>query len=161
MTSKKKPIQMSLWQEPHAPRSASLDLGKAFKAIEGTSPLSLYSLLNDLKLRGFSGKTSPAYCPQTKEGILETSSEHWQNAGMGSPTGFLTLSTREHNDFQEHSHKDEGVSSLSDILETGDLPQKYYLTEKHCQGILHRAEKKGKKLPEKLRKILLNKSGES
>jgi len=37
------------------------------------------------------------------------------------------------------------VCSLSDILETGDLPQRFFLSAKACAGILRRAEKRGKK----------------
>ena len=150
MISKKKPTQTSLWEEPLVPASPSLDLEKDLEMIEETSPWSLYSWLIGLKLRGFSGKMSPVYCPQTKEGILETSLERWQNAGMGSPTGFLTLNLSEHNDFQERSHKDEGVSSLSDVLEAGEVPRRYYLTEKQCRGIIRRAEKNERALPENL-----------
>ena len=42
------------------------------------------------------------------------------------------------------------VCSLSDILETGDVPQRFFLTAKACQGILRRADKRGKALPEVL-----------
>jgi hypothetical protein len=46
------------------------------------------------------------------------------------------------------------VCSLSDILETGDVPQRYYLTAKACLGILRRAGKRGKLLPQALRLAL-------
>jgi site-specific DNA-cytosine methylase len=39
------------------------------------------------------------------------------------------------------------VCSLSDTLETGAVPQRYYLSAKACAGILRRAEKRGKELP--------------
>jgi DNA (cytosine-5)-methyltransferase 1 len=45
--------------------------------------------------------------------------------------------------------------SLSDVLETGEVPQRYFLSAKACQGILRRAEKRGKALPEALRDALL------
>jgi hypothetical protein len=48
------------------------------------------------------------------------------------------------------SLKDEGVCSLSDILETGDVPPQYYLSAKACRGILRRADKRGKELPPQL-----------
>jgi hypothetical protein len=35
-------------------------------------------------------------------------------------------------------------------LETGELPQRYFLSATACQGILRRAEKRGKKLPDAL-----------
>jgi hypothetical protein len=62
---------------------------------------------------------------------------------MGSPTGFLTLNTLEW-------HSAAAVCSLSDTLETGDLPQRYFLSATACRGILRRAEKRGKKLPSAL-----------
>jgi len=46
------------------------------------------------------------------------------------------------------------VSSLSDILETGDLPQRYFLSPKACAGILRRAERRGKELPSQLQAAL-------
>jgi hypothetical protein len=52
-------------------------------------------------------------------------------------------------------HSDGSVCSLSDILETGDVPQRYYLSAKACAGILRRAEKRGKKLPAALEAALI------
>lgn len=43
---------------------------------------------------------------------------------------------------------------LSDILETGDIQEKYYLSPKACAGILRRAERRGKALPPALREAL-------
>ena len=73
---------------------------------------------------------------------------------MGSPTGFLTLNTSEHAASPSLSPSAAAVCSLSDILETGDVPRRYYLTAKACQGILRRAEKRGKVLPTVLRQAL-------
>jgi hypothetical protein len=39
------------------------------------------------------------------------------------------------------------VCSLSDILETGSVPQRFFLSAKACAGILRRAGKRGKALP--------------
>ena len=48
-------------------------------------------------------------------------------------------------------------SRLSQILE--DNPQeKYYLSAKACRGILRRAERRGKDLPETLKAVLLMQS---
>lgn len=47
----------------------------------------------------------------------------------------------------------ERESFLSQILED-NVPQKYYLSPKACQGILRRAERRGKKLPPLLEKAL-------
>ena len=46
------------------------------------------------------------------------------------------------------------ASSLSDILETGDLPPKYYLSPKACAGILRRAKRRGEDLPAMLAEAL-------
>jgi len=42
---------------------------------------------------------------------------------------------------------------LSDILEQ-NAPEKYYLSAKACEGILRRAERRGKELPKMLRDAL-------
>ena len=44
-------------------------------------------------------------------------------------------------------------STLSQILEV-DAPEKYYLSAKACEGILRRAERRGKQLPEMLKAAL-------
>jgi hypothetical protein len=66
---------------------------------------------------------------------------------MGSPTEFLTLSISEW-------PNDADVCSLSDVLEAGEVPQRFFLSSTACRGILRRAEKRGKKLPEQLANAL-------
>ena len=51
------------------------------------------------------------------------------------------------------SHKDGGVYLLSSILQE-HVPDRYSLSPKACQGILRRAEKRGKELPEMLKRAL-------
>jgi len=89
---------------------------------------------------GLYGRMFPACCHRAEDGTLAPSSEGWLNAGMGAPTEFLTLSTSQ-------SPSAAVESSLSDILETGDVPQRYFLSAIACQGILGRAKKRGKTLP--------------
>lgn len=55
------------------------------------------------------------------------------------------------------SPRDGAESRLSQILEECPHP-KYALSAKACQGILRRAEKRGKKLPEMLEKALVEQS---
>ena len=43
---------------------------------------------------------------------------------------------------------------LSDILETRDVPAKYFLSPKAAAGILRRAERRGRELPQALRAAL-------
>jgi hypothetical protein len=66
---------------------------------------------------------------------------------MGSPTEFLTLNSSEW-------PSDADVCLLLDTLETGDVPQRFFLSAKACQGILRRAQKRGKTLPPMLHKAL-------
>jgi len=44
--------------------------------------------------------------------------------------------------------------SLSHVLESGPVHQRYFLSEKVCSGILRRVNQKGKRLPELIRKSL-------
>ena len=49
---------------------------------------------------------------------------------------------------------DAAVCSLSQVLEMGSIPQRYFLSSKACEGILRRAEKRGKSLPPSLHAAL-------
>jgi hypothetical protein len=66
---------------------------------------------------------------------------------MGSPTEFWTLSSTEW-------HSEGAVCSLSDTLETGTVPQRFFLSDTACRGILRRADKRGKELPPALQAAL-------
>ena len=115
-----------------------------------------------------SGKMYAGHSPPTKERISRQSSKasarskavklmrldlrngttperFWEMISQ-SHGGYLTLNTGEF-------PRDENASILSLIL-MGQVPEKYYLTAKACQGILRRASARGKQLPEVLRKAL-------
>jgi site-specific DNA-cytosine methylase len=123
-----------------------------------------------LDLDSWSGKTFPERSAATKEktsalslkkqpglqtkpllyldlrkanGILADAS--WETVGQ-LPGESWTLNTGE-------SPKDAVESSLSQILEDNPHP-KYFLSAKACQGILRRAEKRGKELPLMLKEAL-------
>jgi hypothetical protein len=49
---------------------------------------------------------------------------------------------------------DAAVCSLSQVLERGSIPHRFFLSSKACAGILRRAEKRGKELPTQLRLAL-------
>ena len=136
-----------LLEEPPAKASQSLDFAKDLVTHAETSCSPILPLLHNISPTGWFGRTSPASCLATEEGILEPSLGRWQNSGMGSPTECLTLNISEW-------PKDAAVCSLSDTLETGDVPQRFFLSERACQGILRRADKRGKKLPEQLQHAL-------
>jgi len=126
--------QTSLWEERPASPSASPDSERDWMTRVVTSCSPLVQLLAAIGPSGWFGRTSPASCHLTADGILEPSSGCWQNSGMGSPTGFLTLSTSE-------SPSSAVESSLSDILEDGDIPQRFYLSARACQGYLRRLDR--------------------
>jgi hypothetical protein len=171
--------QSTFWLEEHpASPSQSQESGSDWMIRAATSPLNTLAWLNAFAPAGSFGKMSPASFPLIQTGrrmkavfdadlkrlkpetngmkavISQPSSNSFQNAGMGGLTGFLTLSLPEFLDMREPSLSDEGVSSLSDILETGDLPQHLYLTSRACAGILRRAGKRGKELPPQLARAL-------
>lgn len=68
--------------------------------------------------------------------------------GRGPRGGFSTLNI-------SAWPNDASVCSLSSILETGPIPQRFYLSPKACAGILRRAGKRGKSLPEPLHRALV------
>src|SRR5690554_1755637 len=49
---------------------------------------------------------------------------------------------------------DAAVCSLWQVLEEGSIPHRYFLSPKACAGILRRAERRGKQLPEMLMNAL-------
>ena len=65
---------------------------------------------------------------------------------------FLTLSSSEWPSAAD-------VCFLSDVLETSEVPQRYYLSPTACQGILSRAERRGKPLPSQLDAALRAQAG--
>ncbi len=136
--------QSTFWSEEHL-ASLSAWQGSALDWLTtvATWRSNILSWLNDCAPSGWFGRTSPASCRRLEEGTLVPSSEGWSNSGMGSPTEFLTLSTSEF-------HSGAVACSLSDILETGDVPQRFFLSATACRGILRRAGKRGKDLPPQL-----------
>ena len=108
---------------------------------EKTSELSLKSLLESknrqplcLLFRGVGGTTQTVTVET--DGALRTE--------------LLTLNTGE-------SPSDVVESTLSSILQD-NVPETYYLSARACQGILNRAARRGKDLPEILKKALLMQS---
>jgi hypothetical protein len=140
--------QLTFWSEelPAKPL-VSQDSGEAWTMRVVNSPLSLSDWLHDYVRAGSFGKTCPVSCLADEDGTLVPSSGRWANSGMGGPTGSWTLNTSEWPNAA-------AVCSLSDTLETGDVPQRFFLSAKACAGILRRAETRGKKLPTALEQAL-------
>lgn len=118
------------------------------------------------------GRTYPEPSPVTTE---RTSEQSWKNLPAWSNQTLLFLDLRGGADGakQEQSPETDGlwrgdswtvnisewpsaesVSLLSSTLEV-NAPEKYYLSARACQGILTRASRRGKKLPDLLQTALL------
>lgn len=95
---------------------------------------------------GFSSKTSLACFPLNKDEISVWSSPRLLNSGMAWHGACLTLNTSDW-------PKDATVCSLSEVLEAF-VAGKFFLSPKACRGILRRAERRGRELPERLRVAL-------
>ena len=149
-------MQLSMFssEEPLARAFRSPDSERDWTIRAATWHLSILRWLTDTAPAGSFGKMSLASCRRAKDGILVPSSEGWQNSGMGGPTEFWTLNTSEHACSPAPFPNDGDVCSLSDILETGDLPRRFFLTPKACAGILRRAVGRGKDLPPPLQAAL-------
>ena len=170
--------ELDLFAEEHlANPLVSLDSEKDCLTRAATSCSPILPLLQNIGPVGWCGRTSPAsFRPgamtrvqrrtlqEDKEGntwwnsdtISHASLEGLNNSGMGGPTESLTLNTSEWTGTSVPYLKEGGVFSLSDILEHGNLPQRYYLSKRACRGILRRAERRGKELPGQLRAALEN-----
>jgi hypothetical protein len=119
-----------------------------------TSPSSIALWLAACAPAGSFGRMSPASCHRTEDGILVPSSGSWANAGMGGPTECSTLNMSEWTALPAQFPSDDGVCSLLDILETGDVPQRHFLSPKVCGSILRRADDQGADLPCELKSSL-------
>jgi len=135
-----------------ASHSASPDSEEEWMTRVATWPSSSFELLVCCGLALSHLKTWSACYPAQADGTLAPSSERWENSGMGSLGECWTVNTSEF-------PSDAVASSLSDILETGEFPQRYFLTERACVGILRRADNRGRRLPDALRAALEARAG--
>ncbi len=142
------------WAERPASPSPSPDSARGSATHAEDSCLPILRSLNVCGLDGLSGKMSPASCHRGEDGTLVPSLGRWGNWGMGGPTGSWTLNGAEHTGIPAPSRSAGDVCSLSDVLETGSVPQRFSLSAKACSGILRRAERRGKALPPMLKQAL-------
>ena len=122
-------------------------LRKGLRDPRGGLMLTFLEIAQRRRPRWIVWEMSPASCLLTEEGILEPSLGRWGHWGMGGLTESWTHSGSEW-------PSAVAVCSLSQTLETGPLPQRFYLSQKACAGILRRAAKRGKELPPMLREAL-------
>lgn len=130
--------------------------------VSGSSSI---DLLQAASRNGWSSRTSPDYSVpmkgETLQSYLEDLPESYRK--FLQEVGEMRDSQEAHSTplptaFAMHSFMEwpsaAVVCSLSAVLET-DAPRKYYLSARAARGILRRAEKRGKALPEMLHRALL------
>lgn len=146
--------QLTFWSEaPLANHLASPDFDKALQMLAETSQSRFLQWLKSISPIGWFGKMCPAYCP-IEQMRSETLSQAYPNSGITAPGGCWMLNISE-------CHKDAAACSLSQVLEN-NAPEKYFLSQKACAGILRRAARRKKKLPKELQialEVVVNKAG--
>lgn len=147
------PEQLMFWSAAHPAKHSVAPVSEQdWQTLVATSRSSMLEWLTTLSQDGSSMKMSPDCCPVTEDGIFQPSSKRWQTSGMACAGECWTLNT-------SVSRSVAVESTLSGILETGDLPQRFYLSPIACAGILRRATAKGKKLPLLLERALTRVAG--
>ena len=145
------PYQLEMWTssaaELHVSPIQSPVSEKVWMIRAANSPLPLQAWLDAFVLNGFSGKTSRVSYPAAGVLISQPSKVRWSKSGISSPGESLTLDISERPSVAKECF-------LSDILETGDLPQRYYLSPTACAGILKRGERRKKNIPPVLKMAL-------
>ena len=128
-SSEDSPARTTQWQD-----NATDWLG----TVERSGGSSIASYLKDAP-DGLSARMSLASSVAEAVKISQQSSSPSQNSGIASDGVSLTLNTSEW-------PRDAAVCSLSQVLEK-EVPLRFSLSAKACQGILRRADRRGKMLP--------------
>ena len=141
------PNQLTLFAEASPAKTYPLpESAQAWLESDLDFGLSSIAFLQSCAPSGLLSKTSLVFYPAIEEPTSLSSFKGWSNSGMASPGGCLTLSISEWPSAAV-------VCSLSEVLET-DVAPKYFLSAKACSGILRRAKRRGKALPEVLQQAL-------
>lgn len=139
--------QLALFAEASPAKTLALpEIGRAWLESDQGFGSSSIEFSRSLGRLGLLSKTSPVFYPATEGKILPPSFVGWSNAGMASLGGFSTLNILE-------SPNAAAVCGLLEVLEA-DVPPKYFLSPRACQGILNRAARRGRPLPEHLHQTL-------
>ena len=114
----------------------------------GNLALTYMRMVDQLRPQWTVWENVPGVLSSAGEETLVPSSGRWLNSGIAVHGECWTLKTLE-------SHKDAEECFLSDVLqETGEILPRYYLSPVAAAGILKRAERRKKHIPEPLRKAL-------
>ena len=145
----------SLSEELPVRDSVSQESREDCKMTDPSSALPFASYLQTCIPGGSSGKMFRVSLAPEVGKISKPSCEKLMKSGIAVHGECLTLNTPEWTATLVPFLKEDGVCSLSDILEmSGNIPQKYYLSPRACLGIIRRAESRGKDLPPMLKEAL-------
>ena len=133
-------------EEARANHSASQESEKALQANQALCS-NTFELFKKSCLDVLSGKTCRERSRARKGQLSDSSSVKWMRSGTVWHGEYWTRNS-------STWPNDASVCFLSDVLETQNVPQKYYLSAKACAGILRRAVRRGKPLPPQLKEAL-------
>ena len=131
--------RMSQWRE--------WGLAQGFEGRSLDSFLSLLAYLESAAPEFLSSRTFRAFSLATEDVTSESYSKRWPNSGTAWDGVCLTAATS-----ASPSHAKE--SSLLDAIETGEVPDKYFLSPNAAKGIMRRTDQMGRRLFPPLRKSL-------
>ena len=147
-------MQMSLFQmfgQEDSPAKTSRLRGWGRElGLKGKSLASFLSLLDYLKKdvpEFSSSRTFQVSSLATEEEISKSSFERWPVSGMAWDGVCLTAGISE-----SPNHVSE--STLSGVIETGEVPDRYFLSPNAARGMLRRTDRMGRNLFPPLRKAL-------
>jgi len=122
-------------------------IGLGLKAKDRDYFISLLASLETQAPELFCSKTLQVFLARTTAEISQRSSGRWPNSGILSDGVCLTAKTSE-------SPNRASASTLSGVIETGKVPDKYFLRASAAQGMLRRANQMGRPLFPHLRRAL-------
>ena len=120
---------------------------KGLREASLASSTSLHASSRDAFPLLLSSKTSQVSFRAMEDMTSESSPGRWPSSGMAWHGGYLTAATSE-------SPSPAKESSLSDVIETSDVPERYFLSPNAAAGMLRRADRMGRSLFRPLRRSL-------
>ncbi len=136
-------------QDSHARTSRLREWGQdlGFEGASLDSFMSSCGSFEDACQEQLSSRTCTGFSLATEDETSQSYSRRWTNSGMVSHGVCLTAKTSE-------SPSNAVVSTLLPCIETGEVPEKYFLSQNAATGILRRVDRMGRNLPPSFRRSL-------
>ena len=147
-------MSTSYAEDSHAKMSQSLAEELVSLGQEVDSSGMPFDLLGKSKHTRSSWRMCRDYFQATKAAISESLSLKWPTQGIATSSGEFWI--RSSSEFPNAAVE----SSLLEVLEKTSNPR-YFLSSKACEGILRRANRRGKVLPKALEDALVHQSQQS